>query len=456
MDDAHPKTARPTRGTHLAGVDGLRALACTMVLVGHVLWIGGDTQVSLGRFDPIGWALAPAGLMLFFVLSGFLLYRPFAAAIVLGYTPPATGRFLRNRALRIGPAYVVILLLVALVLGVAVTDIEQLLISDETQALNTTGEGVGRITDPVLLLQNLVLLQNYAPSSMMTGIGPAWSLAIEVVFYLSLPPLAFVAARLARGRGMRGRTLAGLAPAALLLAIGLSSKVVAALTLNGSTDPRQQWGQTWHAVFERSFLPWADMFAYGMAAAVLATLAGAGRLPRLKPAHISRSTALGVLILVAALGTVPIHERVLVTVLGVLLTGLVLTVALPARPTRLSAALDWRPIAFVGVVSYSVYLWHMPVITMLRLHDLSLNGRIGFLVMAPTVFALTLAASALTYRYVEAPAMRRKLRVTRDGALPASVSGPADPVQPQRRFARAADPSTQAGAPPQDAPRATR
>ena len=62
----------------------------------------------------------------------------------------------------------------------------------------------------------------------MSGIVPAWSLAVEVVFYLALPLLGLLAVVVARRAATpRWRLLAGLVPAGLLLVVGLSGRAVA-------------------------------------------------------------------------------------------------------------------------------------------------------------------------------------------------------------------------------------
>ena len=119
-----------------------------------------------------------AGLTLFFTLSGFLLYRPFAAAIARGTPRQSFPAYLQNRFLRIAPAYWVILLVTALVLGAAS-------VRTASGALE-----VGRLTDPLDFISSALLLQDYRPETMIIGIGPAWSLAVEVVFYLALPLLS--------------------------------------------------------------------------------------------------------------------------------------------------------------------------------------------------------------------------------------------------------------------------
>jgi peptidoglycan/LPS O-acetylase OafA/YrhL len=123
------------------------------------------------------------GVILFFPLSGFLLYRPFAAAVVRGVHGPGVRTYLRNRALRILPACWVILLVTSVALGAA-------LLRDASSAL-VVGSTVGQ---PLTLLKDVALVQSYDPWTLLTGIGPAWSLVIEVAFYVTLPLVAALAA----------------------------------------------------------------------------------------------------------------------------------------------------------------------------------------------------------------------------------------------------------------------
>jgi peptidoglycan/LPS O-acetylase OafA/YrhL len=80
----------------------------------------------------------------------------------------------------------------------------------------------GRLTNPTLLLRTALLVQNHDPRTILTGIGPAWSLAVEVVFYLVLPLLAWPASRLVTARGGKGSVVLALAPPAFLLLVGLA------------------------------------------------------------------------------------------------------------------------------------------------------------------------------------------------------------------------------------------
>jgi peptidoglycan/LPS O-acetylase OafA/YrhL len=61
----------------------------------------------------------------------------------------------------------------------------------------------GRLLDPLLLGRSAFFIQDYSPGTLLTGIGPAWSLAVEVVFYCAPPLLGLSAVRLARLRSSR-------------------------------------------------------------------------------------------------------------------------------------------------------------------------------------------------------------------------------------------------------------
>ncbi|MGI8478734.1 MAG: acyltransferase family protein, partial [Gaiellaceae bacterium] len=237
----------------LRGVDGFRAIAVLAVLVYHN-WLytdAGNSPAELGYLSRFVLPHLPVGVTLFFVLSGFLLYRPIVSRVVNGRPLQRLRAYLRNRALRIVPAYWLILFVTGVVLPatlvrVAPSDLE-----------------LGRLVEqPTALLTNATLTQNYFASSMDTGIGPAWSLAVEIVFYLVLPFLGILAASIA-ARAVRrpGRTVGVVVPPLLLIGVGVVAPRVweATLPLNGAA----------YAIFVRSFANHADLFAFGMILAVI-------------------------------------------------------------------------------------------------------------------------------------------------------------------------------------------
>jgi peptidoglycan/LPS O-acetylase OafA/YrhL len=191
---ARPGTVQPSSGSRMPGIEGLRAIAPGSVLVYHC-WLFASPDRIPPQLGSLTWVMPHLrlGVILFFSLSGFLLYRPFAAAVVRGVHGPGVRTYLRNRALRILPACWVILLVTSVALGAA-------LLRDASSAL-VVGSTVGQ---PLTLLKDVALVQSYDPWTLLTGIGPAWSLVIEVAFYVTLPLVAALAAVVAGGSNRTG------------------------------------------------------------------------------------------------------------------------------------------------------------------------------------------------------------------------------------------------------------
>ena len=393
----------PSTGARLAGIEGLRAIAAGSVLVFHSWTFSAPPGQSvdagaLTRFLP---DLA-FGVTLFFTLSGFLLYRPFAAAVLRSEPLPSIRRYLRNRAFRILPAYWVILFVSAVVLG---------------SVLVPTGTGElenGAVRDPDLLVRSALFLQYSHADTVLTGIGPAWSLAVEVVFYLALPGLALLAWMLGRGCASRARRrLAVLVPPALMLAVGLSGKAAAAFVFPG-VRAYAGWRSDWHSVLERSIWNHADLFAFGMALAVLRT-DSEDRLLHL-PRHWAKGAVLlGLIAYGLTARNTYINEHLsyspwntMMAISCALLLAVVVLPAVKGRESRFVRMLEWRPLVGAGVVSYSVFLWHEPVVRWLSEHGLTRAGTAGFALNTIVLAAVTGALSVLTYRFVESPALRRR------------------------------------------------
>jgi peptidoglycan/LPS O-acetylase OafA/YrhL len=407
----------------LAGIEGLRAVAASSIVLVHTWSTSMPHGVVLGTGARIGDALSTlsAGVTLFFTLSGFLLYRQFAAPIARGVPRLPISAYLHNRMLRIAPAYWVILVFTAVVLG-------------SVSLREASGQlGVGRLTDPLALAQAGLLVQQYRPSTIMIGIGPAWSLAVEVVFYLALPALALAAGRLARlAKDRRGRILVLLGPPALLLLIGLSGKAAAAHLL--PAGPLAGYGANWHSVIERSFWAQADLFSFGMLVAVLYVEVSDRRVTL--PVHWRRvAVGLALLVFLPCAWTMHRGEQSYLLqntgeALGIAIAFAAIVLPDPSltRPLRAVRVLESRVFVAIGLASYSLFLLHYPIIWWLRDHGLTVAGGWSVLLINVAIVALVAGGlSALTYRYVELPALRRK-RSTRDAIAPADApvtEGPA-------------------------------
>lgn len=93
-------------------------------------------------------------------------------------------------------------------------------------------------------------------------------------------------------------------------------------------------------------------------------------------------------------------------------------------PNVIVRVLETRPFVVVGLVSYSIFLWHLPIILAMNEAGLTMSGRLGFFVNAAVVWFVTLGLSVLTYRFVEEPALRRKRPVSSNGAKKSQLRDP--------------------------------
>ena len=372
--------AAPKRA-HFPGFDGLRAIAALAVVVAHAAsWTGLDTKATA-----VGPYLARAGqfgVAVFFVISGFLLYRPFAASHLTGRTPPATRPFYRRRLFRIFPAY-----------WVALTAF--LFIADQAAAGSTKE-----------IVQQYLLLQVYDAETVLDGLPQAWSLCVEISFYLLLPAIAFGVVRV--GRRVGSPLSAELGAVAALYAFAVVFRAAVLAFAPSLQSPTFLW-----------LLGTVDWFALGMAGAVLSAAADTGRpLPRVV-AFLARRPAVSWLfaaelywILVQLdlpAGFVPptasqhMGKHLLLGAAAALL-------AAPAafrtrRPSAVRSVLEAWPLRRVGVVSYSVFLWHVLWIrTVAEWLDIPQRAG-GFWTLLLATLAITIPWAAASYWLVERPTM---------------------------------------------------
>lgn len=390
----------PSWGRRLGGIEGLRAIAAISVLAYHV-GLTASEQVHLGPIGQIILPLLGQGLPLFFVLSGFLLFRPFAASIMGEKALPSIRRYITNRLLRIYPVYLVVFTLTALVMG-------SVYLKGSTHGLGP--DNIGRLTEPIKFLANALLVHMFFPQFVMSGLPVAWSLTAEITFYVVVPLIALAAVGLAN-KGVNKVLALAAAPVAMV-AIGLGVTFwgdAASSNMDYAARVDFAFGQTASAVLLRSFLGQADLFAYGMAVAIVVAFLDQHRLQRV-------ATMIKVALVLAAIAVVwggVASMSHLSNLMGIASAIILLAVVLPSSRTRginrLAVALEWLPIRFTGTISYSIYLWHLPVIFWLMAHKLTVGeSALALPFNVVLVLGIVLPLSALTYFAVERPAMMWK------------------------------------------------
>lgn len=372
---APPEHAEPIGRRNLA-VESLRGVAALGVVGYHL-----SKVIEWRSHGPLRTVLAngDAGVTLFFVLSGFLLWRPFAAASLDGERFPSVRQFARNRALRILPAYWVALTLV------------MLFVSGSRPA--------GAAPWPFYLFA-----QNYSRGAHLGVIAPAWSLAVEAVFYVALPVFGLLVFHLSRRAATRAdRYRLQLWLIAAWFGLGLADKLY--------------WMVVRHApardVFTYfQFLPKAHLFAFGMLLALWHAHDRTTSPLRGSPPWLAPVLGFGIVAAASVAREATFTTAVMfdtATALGFFLV--VSAVAFDGDGhTRLSRALHWRPLVWIGVVSYSLYLLHERILRLMVRRGLISSSPAFAIADLIAVVAVSLVAAWLLYRFVEKPFLSLRKR----------------------------------------------
>lgn len=382
-DDA---VAPPPHHPRFPLLDGMRAIAVFSVLILHVGVFG-----LVG--DSFGGRLVMhmnVGVTIFFLISGFLLYRPFIAHRTGGAAPPAALDYAKRRLLRIVPAYWLVLIVLVLAPGV----------------LGVTGDGG---LQQFLLIHTLPIGDGPGCVAAVSqcGLAQTWSLVVEVTFYALLPFYALAAAALARGRTVREWL-----PAELLLlgALALASMILRFVLLDGP-------GPT--TVVGGTLLGFWLWFALGMALALVSvaiagmswrplTIDWIGAHPALVWLGAAAVYLLAALVLPATPYLVGVRDQLFA---HVAFGAVALLLMLPAvfgddEGGAPRAFLEHPLVAWLGLVSYGIFLWHYVVALELGVPGEGLA--FGPLLVATVV--ITVPIAAVSYYLVERPLLRFKYR----------------------------------------------
>jgi peptidoglycan/LPS O-acetylase OafA/YrhL len=355
---------------HRPGLDGLRGFAILLVLADH-----SGIRIAAGA--------GQLGVTIFFVLSGFLI------TTLLLEERARSGRvsfrrFYWRRALRLLPALAALLGVVALLLAAA----------------GRAGEIAGDIVPVLFYVMNWTTIAGHNPGLL----SHTWSLSIEEQFYFVWPVLLMATLAIGRGRlPWVVALLVGVTVTATFLRFLLWMGPPSYYRVYEGTDTRMDSlaiGCLLALVFARRPVVVPPLAMAAMAAAILATL---------RATNVESMATIGL------------------SVTAFAAAGLVAGAATGAG----ERVLAWRPLAYLGVISYGLYLWHRPV---MRAFTESGLGGVPWAVAA--MFAVSIGLAFLSRRLVEDPFLRLKDRYfssTAPTTAPSADSWRGDGAAPTRR-----------------------
>ncbi|KXP00155.1 acyltransferase family protein [Tsukamurella pseudospumae] len=347
----------------VAPLTGLRAIAAAAVCLTHAAFSTGHyTDDLVGHL----WARLEIGVPIFFALSGFLLFRPWVRLLQDGTGhQPDLRRYAWHRFRRVVPVYWVVVMSVYL-LG---------LVRPEP---NPSGRGVDG------LVRNLTFTQIYGFGHLRVGLTQAWSLAVEMAFYLALPLFGWLlTAVLCRYRWRPARLLVGLAalaaitPVWILVAPGIELTArmwppaylwwfVAGMALTVAV-PVVRWWPAWAT---------PASLAVAVTAFVVSALPAIGGPPTMVPKSVLEALVKSALYLVVA-------------------TALIAPLALaPTSRSRYHRALGARQTVWLGGISYEYFLVHLIVMDVLLLDVFGwppFTGNIAMAFLATSAVSIPLA-----------------------------------------------------------------
>ncbi|MBW0014126.1 acyltransferase [Mycobacterium sp.] len=347
----------------VASLTGIRAVAALLVVGTHAAY-------TTGKYTHGYWGLAGSrlevGVPIFFVLSGFLLFRPWVKSAATGCPPPSLSRYARHRVRRIMPAYVITVLFAYVLYH-----------------FREAGPNPGHTW--LGLARNLTLTQiycnGYLGKYLHQGLTQMWSLAVEAAFYVVLPLLAYVLLVLVCRRRWQPKLMLGALAGMTLIS---PAWLVLVHTDHWFPDGARLWLPTYLAWFLAGMLlavlQAMDVRCYAFMAIPLAgicyfiastPIAGA---PTTSPATLSEALFKTVFYaVIAALAVAPL--------------------ALGDRGSY-SRLLASRPMVWLGEISYEIFLIHLitmefAMVYVVRAHVYT--GSMLYLFLATLVITIPLA-----------------------------------------------------------------
>jgi peptidoglycan/LPS O-acetylase OafA/YrhL len=377
--------------SRLAGADGLRAIACLLVVWHHTA-----QKLNPEGASPIVQALhflgmrGEVGVSLFFVLSGCLLSMPFWLSFVQKREFPSIRRYAANRAARIAPAFWLNLILCT-ILAVTVFDLEfswQRLVS-------------------AMFFVNSYNYETFFPAELN---GPLWSIGLEVSCYLLLPIVLFFLIKVARSTT---QAIAGLG--VTILSLQLLNPLFIQLFMTDNEQKGWEFGMVGGA---KLWLPYWNIgsffsqFLIGSLAALVIVHLRAKQMPtkRVYDFLFVISSSLAVALVISRLtpgAPDAFTQQPYVSPFFALLMAAALVFA--SQSVYVAGFLDNRLFAWLAKLSFGIYLWHVVVIEVIARQFVPGYGYAGltdvgqWVSLSALVLLVSIAIAAASWKWFEAP-----------------------------------------------------
>ena len=381
-----------TTKQYIPALDGLRAVAALAVFVVHFQQFSGIGW-QFGVFDFERWMInGNTGVALFFVLSGFLLSVPFWSSIRRN-TFPNIKHYFVNRAVRIIPIYYLCLF------GLL--------------AIKIIKTGDLNVNDAI---SHIFFVHNFKDYQVMSLNPPFWTLAVEFQFYLLLPLIFLLFAKVTKAIGIN--------TAQWLCLLMIPAIYFGYRLMMQGLEVREDWPIIFPLIW-----PFGVSIAsvkgpaliYSLFAHLPHFLIGVFAASLYRYEYINnRSTkgfaefafwSAGILIFVILATDLDIvlqlsYGRYNFPFVPILLGVVVFTAPL----TQIAkSALEFAPIKWMGVISYGIYIFHYPIqkATLTGFSAIGLDAKQHIVLYVVVSFAITLLLSHLSYKLIETPILQR-------------------------------------------------
>lgn len=389
---------RESTRTRIPGADGLRAIACLLVVWHHTTQKLNPEGLSplVGVLHFLGMR-GEVGVSLFFVLSGCLLSLPFWVAFVDRHPFPSVKRYSLNRAARIAPAFW-LNLIICNILAVVIFNLDfnaQKFVS-------------------AFLFVNSYHFSTFFPTEIN---GPLWSIGLEVSCYLLLPIVLYVIFKTAKSTSL---ALAGLVSA--ILALQALNPLVIQFFMTDNNQKGWQFGIDGGA---KQWIPYWNISTFftqfligSLAALVIVHLRSKKTKPTRQFDLIFVTAAAAAIVLVVTrlnpgspdiFTQQPYVSPFLALFMAVLLVS-------GSHSKFVAQVLDNRLFSWLAKLSFGIYLWHVVVIEVITrkfIEDYVYFGLTDvwqWVLISAMVLGISIAIATASWRLLESPILQRVRR----------------------------------------------